>query len=899
MTAPPAAAGAVRRRRALIFGPLAVVAAAASGAMIFCAFPAPTIAWLLWVGLIPLLMALDATRSTPAAFALGWIAGTVTNFGGFYWMSHMLREFGHLPPAAAWAVTGLNAAWQGLVFALFAAAYVRLRTPGLLFRVVTAPALMILAEASVPYVFPWFLGNGLQPQIEVFQIVEILGVEAASGWVVAVNGAAAWGLRTAAVARRPPFAAAICIAALYGSAWQFGAWRLSHVDAVAEASETLSAGMVEANIGIWEKQARHMSRAEARVAKRGNLLTHQRLSAEAVAAGAEFVVWPESSYVPSRATGIKRTDVFGLVRTTDDRLFVRLGDGRLVTPSELDGGSDLTGVDGRIRAVVGGREDTALVLARAGRIFRLDANGWREELSGVGLNLNAAWAGTESRHQRDLLRAGIEYCRHAAGPCDLPAVAVGEGGLYLRRINAQWQRANAPTGADLLAVDGLSSRELLAVGTEGVILRDDGSQLVAVRERGPTLRDVALHPTGRAAAVGDDCAILVRPPAGDFVTASLEGCDQRLRAVAFLADGRLVAGGRDGALVYEESPGGPLRHRALDGAPYVRGLTADPRGRVVAALEDGRLLAVDDPAAPSLPTALDLGVPIYRYASVGWLFDAAIPDDARHVYASDVPLPTGPDTTARVLADQAIAGLDRDAVQRGFDAPLLFGAVSYDAEEVLTNDEPIIDHLQNTALLLDRGGAVLGMSHKIRLLIFGEYLPFEELLPQLRELVPEAGRFVAGEAMRPLTLPRPEGEPVRLAPLVCYEDILPAFSPIIRAAQADLMVNLTNDAWFGRTSEPALHLQLAAARSVETRRAMVRSTNTGISAFIDPAGRILDATDLDHAETRVRSVPLMRLTSFHGVTARSLYWGAILWALLLLLGDLLRTAPRQRRRGRR
>ena len=113
------------------------------------------------------------------------------------------------------------------------------------------------------------------------------------------------------------------------------------------------------------------------------------------------------------------------------------------------------------------------------------------------------------------------------------------------------------------------------------------------------------------------------------------------------------------------------------------------------------------------------------------------------------------------------------------------------------------------------------------------------------------------------------------------------------------MVNLTNDAWFGRTSEPALHLQLAAARSVETRRAMVRSTNTGISAFIDPAGRILDATDLDHAETRVRSVPLMRLTSFHGVTARSLYWGAILWALLLLLGDLLRTAPRQRRRGRR
>ena len=71
-------------------------------------------------------------------------------------------------------------------------------------------------------------------------------------------------------------------------------------------------------------------------------------------------------------------------------------------------------------------------------------------------------------------------------------------------------------------------------------------------------------------------------------------------------------------------------------------------------------------------------------------------------------------------------------------------------------------------------------------------------------------------------------------------------------------MNVTNDAWFGRTAEPYLHLALAAMRAVETRRTLIRSTNTGVSAIIDPVGRVTHETDLTNPETVLADVPLMK-----------------------------------------
>jgi apolipoprotein N-acyltransferase len=212
---------------------------------------------------------------------------------------------------------------------------------------------------------------------------------------------------------------------------------------------------------------------------------------------------------------------------------------------------------------------------------------------------------------------------------------------------------------------------------------------------------------------------------------------------------------------------------------------------------------------------------------------------------------------------------------------------------VIEHGQGMRSSLQNTAILLDKNGEVAGMSHKIMLLAFGEYIPLADLFPILREWIPEAGNFRAGKEVQMMELARPSKPPVRIMPLICYEDILPVFGDQAIKLRAEIMVNITNDAWFGKSGEPALHLQLAAARSVEARRPMVRSTNTGISAFIDPAGRILDPTSLTQAEYRTRDVPLLTLPSWHGLTAKSLYWLAILWSSLLLLGDLVLVAPRR------
>jgi apolipoprotein N-acyltransferase len=93
--------------------------------------------------------------------------------------------------------------------------------------------------------------------------------------------------------------------------------------------------------------------------------------------------------------------------------------------------------------------------------------------------------------------------------------------------------------------------------------------------------------------------------------------------------------------------------------------------------------------------------------------------------------------------------------------------------------------------------------------------------------------------------------------MVCYEDIIPAFSRDLAGKDPNILINVTNDAWFGKTAEPYLHLALAVFRAVENRLVLIRSTNTGVSAFIDPNGRVLAQTGITGAETLIQKVPMM------------------------------------------
>lgn len=144
----------------------------------------------------------------------------------------------------------------------------------------------------------------------------------------------------------------------------------------------------------------------------------------------------------------------------------------------------------------------------------------------------------------------------------------------------------------------------------------------------------------------------------------------------------------------------------------------------------------------------------------------------------------------------------------------------------------------NSVQIVASGGAILESADKVHLVPFGEYLPFRKWFDQigLRQFVHIPGGFDAGPRRKALRAP---GLP-DIAPLVCYEAIFPGeVTPEGSAARPGLLLNVTNDGWFGRTPGPYQHLAQARLRAIEEGLPLVRAANTGVSAVVDPYGRIL------------------------------------------------------------
>jgi apolipoprotein N-acyltransferase len=183
----------------------------------------------------------------------------------------------------------------------------------------------------------------------------------------------------------------------------------------------------------------------------------------------------------------------------------------------------------------------------------------------------------------------------------------------------------------------------------------------------------------------------------------------------------------------------------------------------------------------------------------------------------------------------------------------------------------------NSALSIEPGGRISAYYDKVKLLVFGEYVPFAKVLgPVYQKLVPYAPIGLFGEVFSPL----PVG-PYRLSPDICYEDILPRhirdlMGPIDgNGLRPHAMVNLTNDSWYGPV-EPRIHLALATFRAIEHRRWLVRSTATGISAFIDAAGRLVKTSHFEQAETLVADVPMIQGgATVYGIIGDALGWLAL------------------------
>lgn len=162
---------------------------------------------------------------------------------------------------------------------------------------------------------------------------------------------------------------------------------------------------------------------------------------------------------------------------------------------------------------------------------------------------------------------------------------------------------------------------------------------------------------------------------------------------------------------------------------------------------------------------------------------------------------------------------------------LLFGAPGLEPAPNLTLEEyPLF----NRAHLINAQGRDVGVYEKEHLVPFGEYPPSWINLPFLDFFLAQVGDFTPGVRTQPLSL-----DGVALGVLICYETIFPELTWKRVQQGADVLVNISNDAWFGHTSAPEQHLQLTALRAVEQGRYLLRATNTGISSLIDPWGRIL------------------------------------------------------------
>jgi apolipoprotein N-acyltransferase len=196
----------------------------------------------------------------------------------------------------------------------------------------------------------------------------------------------------------------------------------------------------------------------------------------------------------------------------------------------------------------------------------------------------------------------------------------------------------------------------------------------------------------------------------------------------------------------------------------------------------------------------------------------------------------------------------------------------------------------NSALLVGVDGVIRDVYEKNLLVPFTEYVPFADLFPALAERFDRTSHFSAAD-----TTPALWVGAWRIVTPICYEAVRPAFvRRMMREAKPHLIVTLANDAWFGDSQGPWLHLAMARLRAIEQRRFLVRATNSGVSAVIDPAGREVVRSGL---LTRENLRATVRMLAEQTAYARYGDWIGWFSAAAILIaaaaGELLRPPARQ------
>ena len=212
---------------------------------------------------------------------------------------------------------------------------------------------------------------------------------------------------------------------------------------------------------------------------------------------------------------------------------------------------------------------------------------------------------------------------------------------------------------------------------------------------------------------------------------------------------------------------------------------------------------------------------------------------------------------------EAIEGLSASS-----GADIILGSVAEDPQQP--------NKIWNAAFLVS-GGRTIGHYDKIRLVPFGEYVPLRKMLFFARKLVHEVGQFEFGTKDMPLIGLH------RYGPAICYEIVYPQISRTQVIHGADVLVTITNDAWYDGTSAPRQHLNQARLRAIEDDRYLLRAGTTGISAFVDPSGRVREELAMNRQgiiyaefEPRESMTPYVRFGDWFA-------WGAVLAVLVAIL----------------
>jgi apolipoprotein N-acyltransferase len=247
--------------------------------------------------------------------------------------------------------------------------------------------------------------------------------------------------------------------------------------------------------------------------------------------------------------------------------------------------------------------------------------------------------------------------------------------------------------------------------------------------------------------------------------------------------------------------------------------------------------------------------------------------------------------TPFVFEREPVYQLQLMAMANRAQAPILFGSP---ALRFYPDRRP---YLMNSAYLLAPDGQMLGRYDKQHLVPFGEYIPFKSsFLSFLDKLVEGIGDFEAGTGPTVLTLPpKPKAattgtagttlRPINFGVAICYEVIFPNLVRQFAANGAEFLVTVTNDAWFGPSAAASQHFSMVVFRSVENHLAFARSANTGISGFIDPFGRTVEATPIFTEQAVKATMQVWRPYTFYSRHGDVFAYGcAIICALLFLFG---------------